>query len=196
MSKIISNPNILTEGTGRTLEEASNDGHSLVDQMEALQSATSVFNGTQVPGTPNEPADTAGHTATNKWNQARKRILTADYSEWGNPGRRCNTMVTVNGVATRYCGNWFIETVEHVVGKTYVTNSTFTKTAAKKGKVPAAAKNTGEGKPQPSTQVRIVAESGDVKIDPGTLYDRPFYNGERTPGMPPKPAVVVPKKIK
>lgn len=76
----------------------------------------------------------------------KQKLLTADLVEVGNVDRDINSVITMAGIATRYCGNWFVEEVtDNITQNGFITTSQVHKGETNDGIVPTKAPNLSQG---------------------------------------------------
>lgn len=157
----------LKELTEHVWEAVSGVAKMATKDMSAYtQGKTSVEPGAQDAGEVTNKAN-----AKNK--KARRKILQARLTEWGNPTRNVGDVLTIAGIATRYCGNWYVTAVTNTIATGgYTTTCILSKDALKRADVPAPAANTTEGKP--ASTYTGDAETGEVTL-------------KETPPTPPEP---------
>ena len=113
--------------------------------------------------------------ANSKKKTATLKTLVADLVIEGNPLIEPNNVVTINNVAKKYAGNWFVIKATHNVGQTYTTtlslsrNAGKEKTANKEDAPKSKVNNTVGDKPQ--------TKKSTVTVKKVHIYDQ---NGNRT----------------
>lgn len=137
----------------------------------------SITNGSELFAPESQEEQETKNHANSIHKTAAQKVLTAELQEYGNPFRRMNTIITVAGVATRFVGNWLIETVSHEVGSgDYITKCMLSKNGLKKGGVPVkGTTNTKAGDKKNDDKVYIGLQGADN----GRAYKKNTVTGEK-----------------
>lgn len=122
-------------------------------------------------------AEDALAVARRKHHRNTRKLLTASLRLFGDPTMKLDTVITVTGIAERFIGNWYIESITDDLSMNgYVTELELSKNAVKTTKNPLKARKVND---KPNTKKDTVR----IKVTDGTIY-----NNDRViaPGYQPK----------